>query len=234
MKEKLLVSFSGGLTSARMTKWILDNLASQYEIVVIFANTGKEREETLEFVNKCDKLWGFNTIWVEAVVFPEKGKGTSYKVVSYETASRHGEPFEQVIIKYGLPNVKFPHCTRELKQRPMHSYVKIQLGWKKYKQSYFTAIGIRIDEVDRVSSSYKKNRYIYPLVSLLPTTKKDIYKFWIQQPFSLNLKSYQGNCDLCFKKSDRKIFTILKESPEKANWWKKNGRYTWKWLFLLS
>lgn len=55
MRKKLLVSFSGGLTSAYMTKWILDNLSNQYEMIVVYANTGKEREETLQFVNECDK-----------------------------------------------------------------------------------------------------------------------------------------------------------------------------------
>lgn len=39
-------------------------------------------------------------------------------------------------------------------------------------------------------------------------------------PFDLELKSYQGNCDLCWKKSNRKLLTILKENPEYADWWR--------------
>lgn len=212
--KKLLVSFSGGLTSAYMTKWCLDNLSNSYEIVVVFANTGKEREETLEFVSECDKRFGFNTVWVEASVKEGKGNGTSYKIVTFETASRKGKPFEDVIKKYGIPNVKYLHCTRELKTVPIHKYIK-SLGWK----GYYTAIGIRADEIDRMNPNYKKERFIYPLISMIPTNREDINKFWLQQPFTLNLKSYEGNCDLCYKKSDRKLLTILKENPNCADWW---------------
>lgn len=52
-----------------------------------------------------------------------------------------------------------------------------------------------------------------------PTTKLDVNKFWLEQDFRLNIKSYEGNCDLCFKKSDRKLLTILKENPDSADWW---------------
>lgn len=212
--KKLLISFSGGQTSAYMTKWCLDNLSHLYEMVVVFANTGKEREETLEFVHECDKRWNFNTVWIEAMVHPQKGIGTLYRVVSYHTANRDGYPFEKVIWKYGVPNVAFPHCTRELKTVPIHKYIK-SLGWK----DYYTAIGIRVDEIDRVNSNYKKEKFIYPFVSMKPTTKLDVNKFWLDQDFRLNIKSYEGNCDLCFKKSDRKLLTILKETPDSADWW---------------
>lgn len=108
MKKKLLVSFRGH-TSAFMTKWCIDNLSNQYEIVVVFANTGKEREETLQFVNECDKRFNFNTVWVEAVVNPEKRKATTFKVVSFKSASRNGEPFENVIKNMEFPMLSF--CT---------------------------------------------------------------------------------------------------------------------------
>ena len=36
----------------------------------------------------------------------------------------------------------------------------------------------------------------------------------------MELKDYEGNCDLCFKKSLRKRLTIIKENPKIAEWWK--------------
>jgi len=68
MKEKYHVSFSGGRTSAYMTKLLLDNWSDRYDFIVTFANTGLEHPKTLEFVRNCDDHFGFNTVWLEAVV----------------------------------------------------------------------------------------------------------------------------------------------------------------------
>jgi hypothetical protein len=213
-KGRVLISFSGGRTSAFMTQWLFTNKIDEFEFIVVFANTGKEREETLEFIEKCDKHFGWGVIWVEAVINQENGKGTRAKVVDFKTANRTGQPFEDVIKKHGVMNVRNPKCTRELKRYAIAAYAK-SIGWKKY----FTAIGIRSDEIDRVSPTHEKDRYLYPLVTMNPTTKNDINKFWCDMPFDLELKSYEGNCDLCFKKSFRKLFTIVNENPQLADWW---------------
>lgn len=208
----LLISFSGGETSAYMTMLILKHWRDLYDnIVVVFANTSKETEETLEFIKKCDDQYGFDTVWIEAVF--DGVKRTGWKVVDFDTAKRNGEVFEAMIKAYGMPNFAFPHCTRELKTQPIRAYTRSILG-----SGFYTAIGIRADEVDRVNAEHKKNRFEYPLVSA-GVTKKDINEFWQQQPFRLNLKSYEGNCDLCWKKTPRKLMSILKHSPEKADWW---------------
>jgi hypothetical protein len=215
--DKLLISFSGGRTSAYMTKLLLDHYQDVYDMIVVFANTGKEREETLEFVKKCDELFLFNTVWIEAITNPEHGKGIKAKIVDFNNASRHGEPFEAMIAKHGIPNVKNIHCTRELKKYAIRAYAK-SIGWK----GYWTAIGIRVDEIDRVSKDAKENKFIYPLVSYQHGMRKnDINKFWSQQSFDLQLKGYEGNCDLCYKKSFRKLMTLVNEDPKKTNWWKQ-------------
>ena len=215
--KKLIISFSGGRTSAYMTKMLLDNLDRKvYDIAVIFANTGKERDETLDFINDCDIQFGFNTVWIEAFIDPVRGKGTRAKVVDYQSADRSGKVFEDMIRKYGIPNTSFLHCTRELKTNAITSYVRDQLGWK----GYYTAIGIRSDEIDRVNPNHKKLRYIYPLITMFPSTRYDINKFWSGQPFDLRLKSYEGNCDFCYKKSNRKLLTLCREIPDRTEWWK--------------
>jgi len=209
--DKLFISFSGGETSAYMTKMLLDNIAKYYdEVIVLFANTGQENEETLSFVDQCDAEFGFGVVWVEADVQHDKRQGSQAKVVNYQTASRKGEPFEEVIKKYGIPNQAYPHCTRELKLNPMTNYLR-SIGWQK--GDYDVAVGIRADEIDRMSASAKQNNIMYPLISLDPKTKPEINTFWKNQNFRLNLKGYQGNCRWCWKKSFRKHFALIEEDP---------------------
>lgn len=203
----LLISFSGGRTSGLMTSILMDE-ARDREKAVIFANTGKERPETLDFVNECDRRWGLHVVWVEAVIDPEIGKGTRHRVVTYNTASRNGEPFEAMIKKYGIPNQAFPHCTRELKQNPIHSYVRRQLGWSNYQ----TAIGIRADEAHRAKEFY------YPLVGM-GITKAIVNDWWENQSFNLQLLEHEGNCDFCWKKSEKKLVRSVNENPTGLDWW---------------
>lgn len=211
MKRKIVVSFSGGETSAMLsylmkTKYGAD---SSTELLFIFANTGNEREETLVFADKCDKYFGLNLVWVEAVVNPEFGKGIQHKVVNFETASRDGQPFEDVIKKYGIPNNTSPLCSKFLKGRVIKSYCK-SIGWIKWN----TALGIRIDEPSRLNwKRVKEEGILYPLATDFFVSKQDVWNFWDKQPFKLGLKTYEGNCQACWKKSKRKLMTIALENP---------------------
>lgn len=208
--RRLFISFSGGRTSAYMTWRILSEMYDSYdEIIVLFANTGQEHEETLKFIRKCDEVFGFKTIWVEAVVNPMRGCGTTHRVVDYHSASRDGRPFEDVISKYGIPNKNFPHCTRELKQNPMYSYLR-SLGWEA--GSFDVAVGIRADEIDRISKSAKEKGIIYPLIKW-NIRKQDIISWWVKQEFNLYLPEHLGNCTFCWKKSLRKHMTLAIENP---------------------
>jgi hypothetical protein len=207
-------SFSGGRTSAYMTKLLKDYFTNA-KFIVTFANTGIEHPKTLEFVKKCDDFFGFNTIWLETDVFLGVRKSCGFKIVDYYSASRHGEPFEKVIQKYGIPNVSFPYCTRELKLNPINSYLK-SLGIDH--KSVPTAIGIREDERRRVSSTAGKLNLIYPLVYLFPTVKHEILDFWKQQPFDLGIEEFEGNCRGCFKKSTAKHFMQLDKDNSAFDW----------------
>ena len=212
MENRLLISFSGGETSAYMTWWILQNWRGRYDkILVVFANTGKENEQTLEFIHKCDYHFGFGTVWIEAVQYHNERRSAGFKTVDFRTASRDGAPFEDAIRKYGIPNQKFKDCTRNLKQTPIEAYARL-IGWKN--KSYDLAIGIRADEADRMSAAAKQRRIVYPLLKEHPMTKPKINSWWAAQPFRLELKGYQGNCKWCWKKSLRKHLTIISENPE--------------------
>ena len=208
--KKLFISFSGGETSAFMAQWLLKNKAHEYDdVVTLFANTGQENEETLRFVQQCDEAFGLNVVWLEADVQGDR-IGTKHRIVDFDSASRHGEPFEAVIQKYGIPNQAYPHCTRELKLASM-LYIA-SLEW--VKGEYDTAVGIRVDEIDRIAADAKQRRLIYPLITDIEMTKPRINAWWQKQSFRLHLKGYQGNCKWCWKKSMRKHLTILNETPE--------------------
>jgi hypothetical protein len=214
LKENIAISFSGGKTSAYMTKMILDHFRQREPermICVMFANTGEEHEETLKFIDRCDKEFKFGTIWIEAVVDPRKGAGVRHKIVTFETASRNGKPFEDVIEKYGIQNKAYPGCTARLKLEPMNS-LKLSLGLKNSNTS--TAVGIRVDEIDRMSfSQMEKTNVFYPCIDAR-VSLEDVRSWWSKQSFNLNIPSHLGNCKWCWKKSLRKLLTIAKDHPE--------------------
>lgn len=228
--EDLLISNSGGLTSAFMTHFLLNYPKySGYKKHVVFANTGKENEETLEFINKCDKELGFNTVWVEAVISQEKGKGVSFKIVNFETASRNGEPFNAYLKKFGLPSMSVQGCTRDLKQRTIRKYIRSKTN------RYVKALGIRADEHVDFGKTRGGGRttedgmpIIYPLSHDIKATSSAITDWWSNQSFTLELEEHEGNCDLCWKKSLRKKVTLIREGKIDWKWWaeweKKTGQ----------
>lgn len=218
-KKNLLVSFSGGETSAFMAQWLNNNYENlgYKNIVFVYANTGLENEQTLEFIERCDKHFKLCVQWLEVDINFTAGIGNSFYMTNYENASRKGEPFEAIIKKYGIPNINSPHCTRELKANPILKFAKRYFN----NEPYDTAIGIRIDEIDRINPNYKEKNFIYPLVTNIPTSKNMINFFWKNQDFRLELKGYQGNCITCWKKADKKLYQIAKENPSAFNFFQK-------------
>ena len=219
--EPTCISFSGGRTSAFMLYKILEaNNGLPNDAIVCFANTGKECEETLEFVRDCELNWGVDIHWLEYVYHEEPSK--RYKRVTFETASRNGEPFAASIDKNGkpyLPNPVARICTINLKIRVIDKYLK-SLGWDHNEKMDW--VGIRADEQRRAA---KIDRSRTPLVTD-GVTKEIVGNFWKAQFFDLKLPNYNGvtmhgNCDLCFLKPANQIFSLIHEKPERAIWWMK-------------
>ena len=234
-----IISFSGGRTSAYMLYHIIQAHHGKLpkDLYVIFANTGKECPETLDFVRDCQEKWDVSIVWLE---FDWLGGDEQItKIVTYDTASRNGEPFTKMIQyfktrtelntpdKYDkdsalLPNPVARFCTDKLKIVRINSYMK-QQGIKIYD----TVLGLRYDEPRRVAKQKSKNTQkkfnLTPLYEA-KATKQDVNDFWRKQNFDLNLpiidnETPHGNCDLCFLKSRKKINQIIKEDKSKAEWW---------------
>lgn len=208
--DRICVSVSGGETSALMAK-ILKAALPTKQLVFVFSNTGQEDARTIKFLRRCDDEFGLNLVLVEAVVDPAKGAGTRHRVVDYNSLSMNGEPFEAVVAKYGLPGPGgYTHCNRELKLAAITSYLR-SIGWSA--GSYRTAIGIRADEIDRMSGDAKRYGAFYPLVGL-GVTKKDVRAAFDAMDFSLGIPEELGNCTWCWKKSKRKHLTLMQSNPE--------------------
>jgi len=138
-----LISFSGGRTSAYMLRKVLD-AGLQDDVHVVYANTGKEREETLRFIHEVELRWDVPVRWLEY------GRGE----VDYLTASRNGEPFEAVLAKHNkIPNPAIRFCTTELKIRVMRDFMKAE-GHTHWD----SVVGIRADEPRRVARLQAPNR----------------------------------------------------------------------------
>jgi 3'-phosphoadenosine 5'-phosphosulfate sulfotransferase (PAPS reductase)/FAD synthetase len=226
-----VISFSGGRTSGYLLWRILQAHGGKLppNVLVIFANTGKERLETLDFVERCSVEWGVPVVWVEFRFNSEPGTkevngrtkpagAAGFVLVDYATASRDGEPFEQVIqMRQFLPNPVTRFCTIEMKIRPIQKYIR-SLGWDDFDM----LIGFRADEPRRVTRARAQNREGYdrefPLFDA-GVSEADVLAFWRGQPFDLQLQSHEGNCDLCFLKGAGKIERVLKDRPELADWW---------------
>ena len=203
-----IINCSGGRTSAYMTKRLIDMGLTDY--IVTFQNTGKEMPQTLDFVNECDKRWGLNIVWLEYRF------GNQFEVVSYETASRDGRPFAELIEhnKHFLPNNSMRYCTMQLKIKTLKRYLK-SIGIKDYT-SYN---GIRYDEPRRWGK-IQESEYdvILPLVQW-KTIKPDVLQWWEKQDFDLKINEPYGNCDCCFLKGKGKLAIIAKEKPQLFDWW---------------
>lgn len=218
MSNKLLISFSGGRTSAYMTWWLLNEWPDRqnWEMKIVFANTGKEHEGTLWFTKQVAEKFDIEIIWVESYPITEKGWGVAHTVVDFKTASRKGEPFEAMIQKLGIPSSNTPFCSNQLKRAAIESYLK-SIGW----DDFYKAIGIRNDEVDRINENFRKEKIIYPLISLNPTMKRDIVLWWEKQTFDLNIPDDLGNCDCCWKKDMARLCRIVKKHPSRFEWWQE-------------
>lgn len=213
--EPTVISFSGGRTSAYMVwRVIQSNNGLPDDAIVCFANTGKEDEATLEFVRDCQTNWGIEIHWLEYQ--SEKPK---YKKVTFDTASRNGEPFEAMINdKKMLPNNFMRFCTLELKINTIRRYLK-GIGLDIDDDQHL--VGIRADEPRRVA---KVGLSMCPLAQD-GITSNDIGAFWESNNFDLNLpkvgQNKLSNCDLCFMKGDATLVSLIQDKPSRADWWMK-------------
>lgn len=238
INEPAVISTSGGRSSMYMLKRIIDahDGALPSHLRAVFANTGKEMEETLVFVRDCANNWDVDIAWIELssmenIGTQEKPKyEKSYREVDFESASRHGEPFNILLnVMPAIPNIVNMACTAYLKTRIMRMWADDH----GFDRGCLTVVGMRADEAGRVANLHGKmveGFEGYCPLYLDQTTKQSVTDFWSKtSSFDLALPNNNGvtdwgNCDLCYKKAGKKKLSIIRERPELADWWAEAER----------
>ena len=211
INEPAVISFSGGRSSGYMLYQILKahDFDLPKHVKVIFANTGKEMPQTLDFVRDVSEKWDVKISWLEY-----SGK-KQFIEVDYASASRNGEPFAQLIQdKNYLPNMMARFCTSELKVLTIERYMG--------SDDFLTVVGIRGDEPRRATKMRAKENYLVPMADC-GVTEEDVREFWSKQEFDLAMPpagiNTLSNCDLCFLKGYSIKQSIVEHNPSLADWW---------------
>ena len=108
-------------------------------------------------------------------------------------------------------------CTTDLKVNTTARYMRRELGIVKYRN----LLGIRKDEPRRVQKALKDKgdcKVEHPLYHA-GITEEMINDYWKHSSFDLGIRSDQGNCDLCFLKGRDKLLSLIREDPERTQWW---------------
>ena len=220
-----VISFSGGRTSGYMLWRILQSHGGALpdNVVVVFANTGREMPATLDFVRDCGAAWNVPIVWLE---YRWKPGGPWAEVVSHNSASRDGTPFAQKLAaNSALPNPVQRSCTTELKIRTIKRWVRTVLKWDHWSN----IVGLRADEMHRVERTKRPIKDRWTVATPLANAGvmlADVRAFWKAQPFDLRLAGpWEGNCDGCFLKSRAAIMRMQRDHPERMKWWGGHGSH---------
>lgn len=225
--EPTQLCFSGGRTSGFFLHEVLEaNQGLPADTHVSFQNTGREVPETLDFVQECSERWGVPITWIEWDGFIPPGRNRCHiRIVDRATASTNGEPFAKMIDELGyLPNPTQRLCTANLKVKAGAAFMR-SLGYEEWQNG----MGIRADEMKRVArlrAPGRDNDGGEPWLPLadMGVTKHLVGQFWKRMPFDLRLQNNNGttpagNCDLCFLKGAKQVFSLIQQNPPLADWW---------------
>ena len=225
-REKLLILVSGGRSSAMMARHIQQSPTyDRFEKLYVFCNTGQERPETIQFLKDMVFHWGIPLNVIEGVYSLVPGIGVRSKVVDFETLSMDGQPYSDAIahmnkLKWtGVPNPATPYCSEYLKVRPSLHFAKLIFGTTKYLK----AVGYRREDMPKritLAELREDKKRIAPLLTDFesPIGLENLTRYFAAQPFRLSISSRLGNCELCWKKSDRNLVEAIQHGTRFIDW----------------
>lgn len=230
MNDNLMVTVSGGRSSAMMARHIQTNKKyEKYNKVYVFCNTGMERPETIDFLKKIEKHWNMTINKIEGVYSSVMDEGVGFKLIdNWDDLNMDALPYEQAIMHKnkgvfnGLPNQDAPYCSENLKTIPAKKFCDSIFGVNNYKK----AIGFRKEDMPkRISwAEIKKDKdRIFPLITDFenPISQFDLNKWFDKQNFKLEIHGRYGNCELCWKKSDENLMANIRYGTRFIEWQNK-------------
>ncbi len=211
-----IINVSGGRTSALMLSRILDANGGRLpaETHAVFTNTAKERPETYAFLARISSEWGVTLRWLER----DSTAPRKFREVDFATASRNGEPFDQLIRERKfLPNAVMRFCTQEMKIATARRFMLAQ-GYTEWT----SVVGLRVDEPGRVHRLRARDHGEWTVRCPLydaQVTKADVDAFWRSQPFDLGLRAWESNCVGCMLRSAATLERVERDLPGSLAWW---------------
>jgi len=226
MNKNLLITVSGGRSSAFMARHIqTSEKYKDLKKLYVFCNTGQERPETIQFLKNIVEHWGIPLNLIEGKYSQEKGVGVKHNLVGFHNLDMTGRPYKEAIQQMnknkivGVPCSVVPYCSEYLKIRPAHSFAKEIFG----TVNYIKAIGYRREDLySRTSMTEIKanKKIIAPLITDFhePIGNPELNDFYNDNPFQLGIHNKLGNCELCWKKSDRNLIEAIQYGTRFIEW----------------
>jgi hypothetical protein len=206
MNKQIVVSFSGGRTSAYLCNLIK---GLHGDAVFVFMDTGAEHQATYDFVRQCNDYFDLNLVCLRTVVSAKWKEGVSYRVIDIDEIGHDLQPWRDMSLKYGLPYKGGEFCTDTMKTTPCKKYLDDTYG----AGNYHIWLGMRIDEPRRTKP---REGFSY-LADISEFEKQDILDWWAKMPFDLQIKEHLDNCVFCIKKGINKVALAAKDEPELAS-----------------
>ena len=226
----LIVLVSGGRSSAMMARHIQTSKKyKDYEKLYVFCNTGMERPETINFLKDIVKFWNIPLNIIEGVYSDLAGVGVKSKLVDFDTLDMTGRVFSEAIGQLnkhkwtGVPNTATPYCSDHLKTLVSHDFARKIFGTTKY----IKAIGYRKEDMPKRVTLYELSqdkKRIAPLLTDFdqPISQRDLNVFFDNEQFKLGIHSKLGNCELCWKKSERNLIESIQFGTRFIDWHKEH------------
>ena len=106
--KNLLVTCSGGETSMTVTLYCLEHLKKEYNICVVYANTGVESNKTLDFLNRCQNDFEIPINWMLKFITDKENQLDITKlIIKVQQEIQIGKQIKKLHLKKLLKNTDF-------------------------------------------------------------------------------------------------------------------------------